>query len=258
MPKKIGLALSGGGARGFAHVGVLRVLAENNIPIDLIAGTSAGSIIGGALASGMSIGHLLDMSREIGWLSAIRPSIGFGGMLSSAPIGRFLARHFPITHFEDLRIPFAAVAFDLATSEAVVLKDKGSVITAIRASCAVPGVFLPVRDETGRTLVDGGVISPMPVETVRSMGADVVIAVDLLSCGSSFSKNSCTAIGITLQCAMAALKNIAAIEAAAADIVIEPAIAHLRMDQIAKREEFFELGEKAAIEALGKIRQITG
>ena len=161
-----------------------------------------------------------------------------------------------LARFEDLKIPFAVVAFDLATSQPVIFRESGDLITAIRASCAVPGVFAPVRDEAGRMLVDGGVISPMPVATVRAMGADVVIAVDLLSCGSSFSKNSTTSIGILLQCAMATLQNVATVEHLAADIAIEPQIAHLRMDQIGRREEFIELGQQAANNALDKILQI--
>lgn len=254
--KKIGLALSGGGARGFAHIGVLRVLADNHIPIDMIAGTSAGSIIGGAYASGMSVTEIEAMSKKTAWMNTIGPALSFGGMLSNAPMGKFLGLHFPVTRFEDLKIPFAAIAFDLATSETVIFQGQGDLITAIRASCAVPGVFAPIRDENGRTLVDGGVLSPMPVDTVRSMGADVVIAVDLISCGSVFSKNSRTAAGIVLQSGLAMLRAVTIAERRDADIVIEPAVAHLRPDQIGKREEFIDLGRKAAREALPQILSI--
>src|SRR5258707_6481335 len=97
--KKIGLALSGGGARGFSHVGVLRVLLENEIPIDMIAGTSAGSIVGGALAAGVSRDDLIKMVSEVRWRNMIAPSLSLLGMLSSAPMGRFLKRHFPVTCF---------------------------------------------------------------------------------------------------------------------------------------------------------------
>ncbi len=254
--KKIGLALSGGGARGFAHIGVLRVLADNSIPIDMIAGTSAGSIIGGAYASGMSAAEIEAMSEKTGWLNTIRPTLSFGGMLSSAPMGNFLARNLPVTRFEDLNIPFAAVAFDLATSETVVFRDQGDLVMAIRASCAVPGVFAPIRDENGRMLVDGGVLSPMPVEIVRSMGADTVIAVDLISSGSAFSRNSWTAAGIVLQSGLAMLRAVTLAERSRANIAIEPAIAHLRPDQIGKRKEFIALGEKATQDALPQILSI--
>ena len=254
--KKIGLALSGGGARGFAHIGVLRVLAENNIPIDMIAGTSAGSIIAGAFACGMSAGEIEAMAAKVGWLSLVRPSFSFGGLLSNAAMGRFLRIHFPVSRFEDLKIPFAAVAFDLATSESVVFRDSGDLIDAIRASCAVPGIFAPVRDTAGRRFVDGGIISPMPVETVRTMGADIVIAVNLLSCGTSFSNNSRSLIGIALQSTLEVIRAVSVRENSLADVVIEPQIAHLRMDQIGRREEFLALGEKAASDALDQILQI--
>ncbi len=254
--KKIGLALSGGGARGFAHVGALKVLVENGIPIDLIAGTSAGSIIGGAYASGMSIAGIEAMAEKAGWADLVRPSLSVGGMLSNAPLGRFLRRHFLVARFEDLAIPFSAVAFDLATNAQVTLASDGDLITAIRASCAVPGVFAPVRDELGRTLVDGGVISPLPVKTLRNMGADIVIAVDLVSCGATFRSGSRTGLGVMIQGALALLRAVAVGEQAGADVVIEPAIAHLRPDQINKRNEFTALGRDAALDKLDEIRRI--
>jgi NTE family protein len=254
MPrKKIGLALSGGGARGFAHIGALRVLAEHSVPFDLIAGTSAGSIVGGALAAGMSVGEIGKMAEAAGWLDLVRPSLPIGGVLSNAPMDTFLRRHFPVQKFEDCPIPFAAVAFDLGTNEPVLLSGKGDLITGIRSSCAVPGIFSPVRDELGRTLIDGGVVSPLPAETVRSMGADVVIAIDLISCGATFRTSSRTGFGVLIQGALALLKVVSAAEQRAADVVIEPAIAHLRPDQIGKREEFIRLGEAAAREKVDEI-----
>ncbi len=253
MSKKIGLALSGGGARGFAHVGVLKVFAEHDITFDLIAGTSAGAIIGGALAAGMTVDEIVAMSEKIGYTNMLRPSFSFGGLLSSAPMGGFLGRHFPVARFEELAIPFSAVAFDLANSEEVVISC-GDLVTAIRASCAVPGIFTPVRDERGRNLVDGGVASTMPVDVVRGMGADIVIAVDLLACGATFRTNSRTGVGIMIQSVLSLLRTSANREHTNADIVIEPQIAHLRPDQIYKRAEFIELGEKAARESVEEIK----
>ncbi|MFZ1702523.1 MAG: patatin-like phospholipase family protein [Pyrinomonadaceae bacterium] len=255
--KKIGLALSGGGARGFAHVGVLKVLVENNIPIDMIAGTSAGSIIGGAFAAGMSIDEIFSMATKVGWTNMTRPSFSFGGLLSNAPMGNFLRRHFPVTRFEDLAIPFSAVSYDLATSKTVIFETTGDVIDAVRASCAVPGVFAPFRDEGGRSLVDGGVVSPIPVEVVRKMGADIVIAVDLLSCGSTFRSRSRTGLGIMLESVLALLQTVSYSEHQSADLIVEPQIAHLRPDQIGKRDEFLALGEKAAREKIDEIKNIV-
>lgn len=257
MPrKKIGLALSGGGARGFSHVGVLAVLAENNIPIDMIAGTSAGSIVGGALASGMSIEEIRAMASKIGWMNMTRPSLSPLGLLSNLPMGKFLKQHFPVSQFEDLSIPFAAVAFDLERGEEVVLKGTGDLIYAIRASCAVPGVFAPMRNAEDRMLVDGGVVAPMPTDAVREMGADIVIAIDLISCGATFRNRPRTALGMMFQSSMALLRSASRNQHYHADIVIEPAIAHLRPDEITKREEFIALGRAAAEEKIDEIKSL--
>jgi NTE family protein len=257
MPrKKIGLALSGGGARGFAHVGALKVLAEHNIPIDLIAGTSAGSIVGGALAAGMSVAEIERMAAAAGWRDLVRPSLPIGGLLSNAPMDSFLRHHLPINRIEDAAIPYTAVAFDLGTNEPVFLGGQGDLVTAIRSSCAVPGIFSPVQDELGRMLIDGGVVSPLPVDTVRAMGADIVIAVDLISCGATFRTASRTGFGVLIQGALALLKVVSQLEQNVADIVIEPAIAHLRPDQIGKRNEFISLGEAAARQKIDDILSI--
>src|SRR5687768_2192777 len=137
--KKTGLALSGGAARGFAHLGVLKVLEENNIPVDFVAGTSAGSFAGGAFASGLKVAEIIEMSRKISWLKMAGFSYSAKGFLTNAPMGNFIKQNFPFRKFEDLPIPFAAVACDLETGKQIVL-DKGDLPFAIRASCAIPGV----------------------------------------------------------------------------------------------------------------------
>ncbi|CAN5433703.1 patatin-like phospholipase family protein [soil metagenome] len=253
MAKKIGLALSGGGARGFAHIGVLKVLVENNIPVDIIAGTSAGSIVGGAFASGMSISEIVAMASKVGWTNMTRPSMSPLGMLSNAPMGKFLSRHFKAVRFEDLAIPYAAIACDFERGEEVVLKDTGDLISAIRSSCAVPGIFAPLTDTNQRMLVDGGVVTPIPTDAVRQMGADIVIAVDLLACGATFRSKPRTAIGMMFQSALTLLRAASRNQHYNADIIIEPAIAHLRPDEIGKRDEFISLGEAVA---LGKLDEI--
>lgn len=254
--KKIGLAFSGGAARGFAHIGVLKVLIENDIPIDMVAGTSAGSIVGAALASGMSIDEMLKMADSIRWGDVGRPSLSPMGLLSSVPMGRYLARHFPVDRFEDLKIPFAAVACDPMTGEEVVLKDEGDLIHAIRASCAVPGVFVPPKD-AGRILVDGGAVKPLPCDIVRELGADVVIAVDVLTCGSSFRSSPRTALGVTIMSAMTLIRMATIFQHVHADIVIAPEIAHLRPDELSKRDEFIQLGAVSARAGLAEIKQIV-
>lgn len=254
--KKIGLALSGGGGRGFAHVGVLKALVENNISIDMIAGTSAGSIVGAAFASGMSIDEIVAMCGRVRWLNTIRPSFSFRGILSSAPMGNFLKREFPVHRFEDLQTPFAAVGYDFESGKEVVFKDSGDLIFAVRASCAVPGIFAPLIDDNGKLLVDGGVTSQLPVETVRAMGADVVIAVDLLACGSTFRSRPRTFVGILIRSAMSLLRTASSYQGANADVRVEPQIAHIRPDRISASEECINLGEDAVLAKLDEINTL--
>jgi NTE family protein len=254
--KKLGLALSGGGARGYAHVGVLKALVENDIPIDLISGTSAGSFVGGAYAAGMSPNEIVEIGRKIGWFGIAGFSYSPRGLLSNASLGAFIATHFPVTRFEDLKLPFAAVACDLETGEEIVLKDTGDLVMAIRASCAIPGVFVPVTDGDGRALIDGGVVSPMPTAAARDLGADIVIAVDLLTCGSTYWGRPSTLLGMFFQSAMMMLRTASKNQHYRADIVIEPRIAHSRPDEIAKREELMELGEQAALEKIDEIKRL--
>jgi NTE family protein len=253
--KRIGLALSGGGARGFAHLGVVKVLCEHGIPIDAIAGTSAGSIVGAALAAGMSIDDVIEMSRSITWPKMAGLSYSPKGMFSNAPMGRFIEQHYPVRGFEDLKIPFAAIACDLESGDEIVFKDKGDLAAAVRASCAIPGVFAPVAFD-GRQLIDGGVTSPMPANAVRSLGAEVVIAIDLLACGSTFTSSPWTLLGVFFQSAMMIVRTAARQQHYNADIVIAPRIAHLRMDQISKRDEFIRLGEEAAREKIDEIKML--
>src|SRR4026209_1939142 len=141
---KIGLALSGGAARGMAHVGVLRAFLENNIPIDCIAGTSAGSIVAGAYASGMPIDEIAEFGRKLRWRDIGRVTMSRLGIQNNERLEQYLRARLPITKFEELPMPFAAVATDLKTNAAVVMKDQGDVPFAIRASCTIPGWYVPV------------------------------------------------------------------------------------------------------------------
>jgi NTE family protein len=254
--KKVGLALSGGGARAFSHLGALQVLIENGIPIDVIAGTSAGSILGAAFASGMSIDEISQMAERMRWSKLTRLSLSPMGLLTNAPMGAFLQLHLPVTRFEDLKIPYGAVVCDFDTGKELVLKESGSLVEAVRASCAVPGIFVPVKRPDGSLLIDGGVLSPVPTDAARAMGAEIVIAIDLLSCGSTFVSTPRTALGVMLQTSMMMLRAASRAQAYSADVVISPAIAHLRPDQIGKRDEFIQLGAAAAKQQLPRLRSL--
>lgn len=254
--KKIGIALSGGGARGFAHVGVLKALADNNIPIDLVSGVSAGSFVGGALAAGLKPADIIEIGKRVSWFGVAGFSYSPRGLLSNALLGTFVEQNFPVKRFEDLKIPFAAVACDLATGSEVVFRDAGDLAFAIRASCAIPGVFMPLTDAQGRSLIDGGAVTPMPTKAVQKLGADIVIAVDVLTCGSSFASTPSTLVGTFVQAAMLLIRNASKNQHYRADVVIEPMIAHIRPDEISKRDELIALGEQAALEKIGEIRSV--
>jgi NTE family protein len=255
--KSVGLALSGGAARGFAHLGVLKALTDNNIPIDMIAGSSAGSIVGGAFASGMSVKEIIEMSRKVSWYGMSSLGYSIEGLLSNAPMGKFIEKNFPSTKFEDLKIPFAAVAGDLENGEEVVLKETGDLALAIRASCAIPGIFTPVEITPGHKLVDGGIVTALPIRETRRMGADVVIAVDVIADGIKYWGTRKTMLGVLLQSGMMLLKNSSQFYHSEADVVIIPKIGHLRPDEMGKLDEFVRLGEEAALEKIDEIRLIA-
>jgi len=257
-PPKIGLALSGGAVRGLAHVGVLRALTENNIPIACIAGTSAGSIVGAAYAAGMSIEEIAEFGRKLRWRHIGRVTISRLGIKSNERLEHYMRARLPITRFEDLPIPFAAVATDLKTNTAVVMKGHGDIPFAIRASCTIPGWYVPVRDEEGRQLVDGGLVAVVPSVVTRSLGADIVIAVDVNSVGATFmgSSSSSSVIGVLLQSMMVVQQTACARHLELSDVVISPKVGHFRWDRMGRADELFAAGYEAGLQSIGQIRQV--
>src|SRR5215213_966033 len=166
---RLGLALSGGAARGLAHVGVLKVFAEHGIRVDCVAGTSAGALVGGALASGMPMEEIEKIGRSLRWRDMGRMTVSRLGVQSNAVMEDYVRARFPVTRFEEMPTPFAAVACDLRTGGAVVMRDEGDVAFAIRASCAVPGWYVPVTDARGRQLIDGGLVANLPTSAARAL-----------------------------------------------------------------------------------------
>ena len=255
-PPKIGLALSGGAARGMAHVGVLRALLENDIRIDCVAGTSAGSIVGGAFAAGMPLEEIADFGRKLRWRHIGRITISRLGVQTNARLERYMRSRLPVTKFEDLPVPFAAVATDLKTGQAVVMKDKGDVPFAIRASCTIPGWYVPVPDGDGRLLVDGGLVAVIPSAVTRALGADIVIAVDVNSAGATFISSSGSLIGVLLQSMMVIQKCVSTQHCELADLVITPKVGHIRWDQVRRADELMVAGYEAGLESIPKIREL--
>ena len=180
-PPRVGLALSGGGARGLAHIGVLKVLERENIPIHCLAGTSAGGLVGAAYAAGMSVPELeaeaLEMSKLRNLVKLMDRSLPHMGLLAGQKVLDYLAEHIGYKDFAELRMPLALVAVDLESGNEVIL-DSGSVIEAVRATISFPGVFAPC-EMAERLLVDGGLLDNLPTDVANKMGAEVVIAVDV-------------------------------------------------------------------------------
>ena len=253
---KIGLALSGGAARGIAHIGVLREFAANNIPIDFVAGTSAGSIVGGAYAAGLSMQELESISRNLRWRDIGRVTLSKLGIQSNLRLEEMLRARFPVTKFEDMKIPFAAVATDLHSGNPVVMSGTGDLPFAIRASCTLPGLYVPVVDEQGRHLVDGGLVANIPAAEVRALGAEIVVAVDVNFEGARFLGPPTSAIGVMFQSMMVIQRTVAAHELNQADVVIMPRLGHIRWDEVSRAKELIDAGAEAARLVIPQILQL--
>ncbi|MDX6268956.1 MAG: hypothetical protein QOD28_179 [Acidobacteriota bacterium] len=258
QPKRlrVGLALSGGAARGAAHVGVLKVLLEAGITVDAVAGTSAGALVGGAFAAGMSVAELERLGREMRWRNFGRVTLSRLGVQSNARMEEYIRARFPVTRFEEMPIPFAAVATDLHTGQAVIMRDEGDAAFAIRASCAVPGWYVPVTDAEGRQLVDGGLVANLPAAAARSLNPDIVIAVDVNFEGAKFLGPPQSAIGVLFQSMMVVQRTVSTHEGRNADIVIRPKVGHIRWDEMTRAAELIALGEEAARAALDDIKSL--
>ncbi len=253
-PTGIGLALSGGAARGIAHIAVLEVLEEEGIPVHSIAGTSAGSFIGALYAAGMTLFEIRKIALTTRWKNVLRFTIPRTGLISGEGIYSFLDKVLPIKNFADLVIPFAAVATDLRTGEKVDITT-GSVARAVQASCSLPVIFTPA-ERARRPLVDGGVASQIPVRTVReTLGAKIAVAVNVNFRGMESDKlDNLVSIAAHLS-ALWATRN-AREEERLADIVIAVNARGIPLYDLSKARELLRRGRKAAEEQLPRIRAL--
>lgn len=251
---KIGLALGGGGSRGLAHIGVIKVLEKQGVPIDYIAGTSIGALVGGLYAYFRSAEKLERIFLIQKWqkvFSLVSASLR-GGFLSHRKLERYLQTEIGKVNIQELKIPFMAITVDLLRGKEVKLA-KGDLIHAMMASIAIPIVFKPVLYEK-KLLVDGGLINPIPVEAIKTMGADLVIAVNLQSKYFIGRKPDLFNYG------MRALEifeyQLSREQLKKADIVIEPAVEYIGWDRFIKPKEIIAKGEKAALAHLPEIKKL--
>ena len=253
-PPRIGLALGGGAARGFAHVGVIQVLEREGLRPDLVAGTSAGSLVAVLYASGMKPAELeraalaMDEATIADWTLPLLSR----GMLRGQALARYVNQQVGGKPLQDLPLPVGVVATDLQSGDGIVFR-RGDVGTAVRASSAVPGVFQPVAI-SGREYVDGGLVAPVPVRQARQMGADLVIAVDI----SSAPEGNPT--GDTLQLLLQTFaimgRSINRHELATADLVVRPQLAGVSSAAFSERQRAMAAGRAAMEAALPRLKML--
>ncbi len=252
---KIGLALGGGAARGFAHIGVIKVLEANGITPDLVVGTSAGSLVGALYAAGNNAAALQKMAVDMDEAAISDWSVPFftqsTGVLKGEGLQNYVNRAVRGLPIEKLRLPFGAVATDLRSGQPILFR-RGNTGAAVRASSSVPGVFQPVR--IGNVdYVDGGLVSPVPVSFARKMGADFVIAVNISA--QPDAQPSSNTFEVLLQTFSIMGQSLNQYELKQADIVIRPELATMKGNDFQNRNVAMLAGERAALAALPELRK---
>jgi NTE family protein len=248
----LGLALGGGFARGLAHIGVLKVLEEEQIPIDFLAGTSVGSMIGAGYASGMSPAELADVAARVSFKDFSRWTFSRFGLFSNDKMAAFLRDSLRCKTFEELRIPLAVTATDIITGEPVVFTS-GDLIDPVRASCAYPGMFQPVRIGE-RVLVDGLLAYSVPVTPLRTMGAERVIAIHMAANWVK-PRGPRHVFDVIGQCFSIAQDKMGASWRSISDLVVEPDIGEFGYDDFGRARELVAAGETAMRAALPRLRE---
>jgi len=248
---RVGLALAGGFARGIAHIGVLRVLTEAGIPIDCVAGTSVGALIAVGFCAGASLDKMTDVGATTSFTDFGRWTPSWLGLATNQRMEKYFARFTSVKTFEELRTPLAIATTDI-TAGVSVYYSHGPIAPPLRASCAYPGLFVPIQFE-GRTLVDGFLTAPVPVEGALLLGADVVIAVYLESGNieepRTFTDVLSRSFNIIQRHGDLAWRT-------QADVIIEPDVKNFVWDDFSKTPDMVAAGEAAALAALPEIRAL--
>lgn len=237
---RIGLALGSGGARGFAHLGALKVLTEEKIPIDLIAGSSMGALVGGFYGAGHDLDRLYKLAtafRRKYYLDFTVPKMGF---ISGQKVKEFIRMFTKGKTVDQLSPKVHIVATDINTGEKVIFKD-GPLADAIRASISIPGIFVPEKINN-RLLVDGGVVDRVPVSVVKDMGADIVIAVDVSHVKGNVEINSI--FDVILQSIDIMQDELARLKEFDADVIIKPRVEQYSAKAFTNTEEIIRIGEE--------------
>ncbi len=249
---RVGLALAGGFARGIAHIGVLRVLREAGIPIDCVAGTSVGALIGAAYCAGASLELMEEEGRRTSFADFGRWTPSWLGLATNQRMEKYLERFTAVKTFEELQTPLAIATSDL-NQGLTVYYSSGPIAQPLRASCAYPALFVPIQYD-GRTLADGFLTSPVPVEGALLLGADVVIAVYL---DSGTEGTPRTAVEVISRSFNIIQRHADIAWRQQADLIIEPDVHPYAWDDFSKTPELIHAGETAAMAMLPEIRELV-
>jgi NTE family protein len=250
---KLGLALGGGFARGLVHIGVLKALDEAEIPVEFVAGTSVGSIIGACYCAGMKAAELAEVARAARFKDFARWTFSRYGFCSNDRMTQFCARVLRVTAFEDLKIPLAVTATDFHTGEAVVF-TKGPLVAPIRASCAYPGMFHPVEID-GRSYIDGMLAYAVPTTPLRAMGAERVLGV-YLSAHWSQDRPPRHVFDVIGQCFSIAQARMCELWKKDADLVVEPDVNGFSYDCFDRARDLIALGEESVRAIVPQLRSM--
>lgn len=246
---RVGVALAGGFARGIAHIGVLQALQEEGIPIHCVAGTSVGALIGVGFCAGVPLAEMQALGAVTCFSDFGRWVPSWLGLATNQRMEKYLTRLTPIKTFEELKTPLAISATDI-NAGVTVYYSSGPIAPALRASCAYPGLFVPIQYE-GRTLVDGFLTSPVPVEGAMLLGADVVIAVYLETTGVDNPRTAVDVIGRSFNIIQ---RHADITWRQQADVIIEPDVQKIGWEDFAKTPEMVAAGHAAALKAMPEIR----
>ena len=249
---KVGLALSGGVSYGVAQIGVLRALETAGIEVDCLAGTSAGSIIAAAYASGLSVAQIEEIGVHTSWGELFKFSFSRKGLVSSDPIENYIRKYLKVSTFDQLKKPLAVVTTDLCSGEEIVF-TKGSLDKAVRASCSIPGIYQPV-ELAGRQLVDGGMVENVPVAALKALGADVVIAVNVFGHPQVFRPVT-NVFQVLLRVWFYFVREQTNWRNKA-DIVMEPDLRMFDLFDFKKGAEMIRAGEKEAQKHLPRLKRV--
>ncbi|MDP2158696.1 MAG: patatin-like phospholipase family protein [Nitrospirota bacterium] len=251
-PATIALVLGAGASRGFAHIGVLKVLEANKVPVHMVIGTSAGSFVGSLYAYGFTSFQLQKIAHSLDKNEIIDLTVPDNGFVKGERLEEYINAMVKNTPIEKMRIPFYAVAANIQNGQEAVF-SRGNTGTAVRASCSIPGIFRPVKID-GKMYVDGGVVSPIAVDAARRLGADIVIAVDISA--DIDARQPEGTVEMILQAIGIMHSKISAIQLAKADVIIRPKVGRISAADFDKSVDAMIEGEKAALEMLPSIQAI--